>query len=402
MALEKGTGFELKIADLFKQKGYHVTHNIKLQGRSGAEHQIDVLAEYKAPLHTSRIIIEAKSYQSNIDKDIIMKLIQIQQDLSADRAILATTSDFTPGALQTASQYSNLELWDRAKITSFLGEMQLIDTSDGVKETPTNSIKMIQAQIIQSMIERYAKDQAEKRAKGGFMGRGKVEEEFVSATKFLYPYYDIDMEAQVDQLEKTGWRSKEKITKKIRSRTSVDANTGAIVFVTENGLSYRYAYLGKLTEEEINLLYYISEVKSFEKRELTALGWTTTKINKVVNSLSGKGVLEIIRTRPAVYRCARNYPSDPSVFVSLIEKYPVVDSVTDDKRLEKLVPPASIMTAFQSYWTACNVLSVDLVYYPYYAVIYERPDSSKRTEVIDGMTGQRQEHLESIIAENIL
>ena len=46
--VEKGTGFELKIARLFKQNGYHVTHDIKMKGRSGTEHQIDVLAEYKA------------------------------------------------------------------------------------------------------------------------------------------------------------------------------------------------------------------------------------------------------------------------------------------------------------------------------------------------------------------
>lgn len=402
MALEKGTGFELKIADLFKQKGYHVTHNIRLQGKSGAEHQIDVLAEYKAPLHTSRIIIEAKSYQNNIDKDIIMKLIQIQQDLSADRAILATTSEFTPGALQTASQYANLELWDRAKIASFLGEMQLIDTSDGVKQTPTNSIKMIETKVTQSIVEQYAKEQAEKRSKGGFMGRGKVEEKFLAATKFLYPYYDVDMEAQTYQVEKTGWRSKEKIVKKIRSRTSVDANTGALVFVTDNGLSYAYSFLSKLTDEEISLLYYVSTVRAFEKRELSAIGWSTGKINKVVNSLAGQGVLRMLQARPAVYGSAYAYPSDPSIFVSLMEKYPVVDSVTSEKKLEKLIPPASVITAFQSYWASCNVLSIDLVYYPYYAVIYERPDGSKRTEVIDGLTGQRQEHLEGIISASIV
>jgi len=402
VALEKGTGFELKIADLFKQKGYHVTHNVKLHGRSGAEHQIDVLAEYNAPLHTSRIIIEAKSYEANIDKDIIMKLIQIQQDISADRAILATTSEFTPGALQTASQYANLELWDRAKIASLLGEMQLIDTSDGVKQTPTNSIKMILAQVDQSTIEQYAKVQAEKRSKGGFLGRGKVEEKFLAAERFLYPYYDIDMEAQTYQVEKTGWRSKEKVVKKIRSRTSVDANTGALVFVTDNGLSYAYSFLNGLSDEEIRLLYYVSEVKAFEKRELSALGWSTGKINKVVNSLAGQGVLRMIQARPAVYASAYAYPSDPSIFVSLMEKYPVVDSLTNDKKVEKLVPPASIVTAFQSYWASCNVLSIDLVYYPYYGVIYERPDGSKRTEVVDGITGQRQERLEKIISASIV
>jgi hypothetical protein len=401
LAFQKGTGFELKITELFRQKGYHVTHNVKLKGKSGAEHQIDVLVEYKAPLHTSRIIIEAKSYQNNIEKDIVMKLIQIQQDVSADRSILATTSDFTPGALQTADQYANLELWDRTKIASFLGEMQLIDTSDGIRETHTNSIKMVQGPVTQSIVEQYGREQAEKRSKGGFMGKGKVEEKFVGATRFLYPYYDVDMEVQVDQVEKTGWRSKEKITKKIRSRTGVDANTGAIVFVTDAGLSYGYAYLSKLTNEEIRLLYYISRVNAFEKRELTALGWTTTKINKVVNSLAGQGVLQLVQARPAMYRRAYHYPSDPSVFVSLMEKYPVIDSIVEERKLEKLVPAASVITAFENYWASCNVLSIDLVYYPYFIVLYERPDGSKRKEVLDGVTGQRQEHLEGVITADI-
>lgn len=401
MAFEKGTGFELKITELFKQKGYHVTHNVKLRGKSGAEHQIDVLAEYKAPLHTSRIIIEAKSYQNNIEKDIVMKLIQIQQDVSADRAILAVTSEFTPGALQTADQYANLELWDRTKIASFLGEMQLIDTSDGIKETTANSIQTVQGPITQLIVEQYGKEQAEKRAKGGFMGRGKIEEKFVGATKFLYPYYDVDMEVQVDQVEKTGWRSKERIAKNIRSRTSVDANTGSIVFVTDNGLSYDYEYLSKLAGDEIRLLHYVSQVNAFEKRELTALGWTTTKINKVVNSLAGQGVLQLVQARPATYRCAYHYPSDPSIFVSLKEKYSVIDSNINERKLEKLIPAASIITAFQSYWVACNVLSIDLVYYPYFIALYERPDGSKRKEVIDGITGQRQEHLEGVIIADI-
>jgi len=151
-ALEKGTGFELKIAELFEKNGYHVTHDIKMKGKSGTTHQIDVLAEFKAPLHTSTVIIEVKSYKSNIDKDIIMKLIQIQQDLSADRAILATTSDFTPGALTTADQYNNLELWDGEKIASFLGKIQLMDTGDVMQESIQTTKKMVTARISHSSV----------------------------------------------------------------------------------------------------------------------------------------------------------------------------------------------------------------------------------------------------------
>ena len=146
-ALERYAEFELKIAELFEKKGYHVTRGIKMNGKSGITHQIDVLAEFIAPLHTSTVIIEAKSYKSNIDKDIIMRLIQIQQDLSADRVILATTSKFTLGARTTANQYNNLELWGREKIVSFLGKMQLMDTSNAMQESKQTTKKMIATHV---------------------------------------------------------------------------------------------------------------------------------------------------------------------------------------------------------------------------------------------------------------
>ncbi|MCD6126578.1 MAG: restriction endonuclease, partial [Thaumarchaeota archaeon] len=66
---ERGLALEELVAKIFRAKGYDVKHNIKLMGRSGVEHQIDVYAEYKAPLHTSRIVVECKSYDKPIDKD---------------------------------------------------------------------------------------------------------------------------------------------------------------------------------------------------------------------------------------------------------------------------------------------------------------------------------------------
>lgn len=401
-SLEKGTGFELKIADLFKQKGYHVTHNIKMTGRSGATHQIDVLAQFTAPLHTSSVIIEAKSYQSNIDKDIIMKLVQIQQDLSIDRAILATTSDFTPGALQTAQQYSNVELWDRKKITSLLGEIELLDTGDITKETSLSSVKRVEEKFTLEQIQQYAQEIANKKSKGGLFGKGKIEEKVLGVTKFLYPYYDVDMEAKVRKTEKTGWFSKEDVVTTVESKTGVDANTGAIIHVTDLGISYEYSYLGGLDSDEIYLLYYVSGVKSFEKRSLSAIGWPTTRINKVVNSLAGKGILVQTSTRPAIYKSANVYPNDPSIFLSLSESFPVTEKPTSDKKIDSTLSPASIITAFQNYWSACNVRTIDLIYYPFYGIMYQRDDGTKRFEVIDGVKGTRHEYLERIVSPTIM
>jgi hypothetical protein len=396
-ALEKGTGFELKIVELFEKNGYRVTHDIKMKGKSGTTHQIDVLAEFKSPLHTSIIIIEAKSYQSNIDKDIIMKLIQIQQDLSADRAILATTSDFTPGALTTADQYNNLELWDGEKIASFLGKMQLMDTGDVMQESKPTAKKMVTALVSSEQITQYANETIEKRSKGGFMGKGKIIENVVGVKKFLYPYYDVDMDAKIRKEEKTGWRSTEESIQTISSRTGVDAVTGALIHLDTKGVDYFFSYLSKLDEEEIRLLRYVAKIKLFEKRNLSALGWSAGKIGKIVNSLCGKGVLQQTNARPATYGKVYQYPLDPSDFQSIMEEYQVIPFDSDDKTIEPEISPASIETAFSRYWDGCKINSIDVVYYPYYAIAYGKEDGTKRIEVIDGMNGNRQEYLDALI-----
>ena len=122
--VEKGTSLEADIAELFRRSGYAVEHNARIKGRSGAAHQIDVLASYDAPFHKSTVLIEAKNHRSNIDKDTVMKLAAIRDDLSAGHAILATTSGFTPGALKTASVHGNLDLWDGQKTAALLGGMR--------------------------------------------------------------------------------------------------------------------------------------------------------------------------------------------------------------------------------------------------------------------------------------
>jgi len=84
---EKGLALEEFVARIFRAKGYKVKHNFKLIGCSGVEHQIDVYAEYKAPLHTSGII-ECESYNKPVDKDIVMKLVYEVEDLGVNKGIL--------------------------------------------------------------------------------------------------------------------------------------------------------------------------------------------------------------------------------------------------------------------------------------------------------------------------
>src|SRR5919201_5175633 len=132
--LERGTAFELQLRRLFEAHGYRALHNVRLTGRSGAEHQIDVLAELELPLQTVRLVVEAKAYDQPVDKDALLKLTQIVDDLGADRGVLATTSYFTPGALKMA-EGRNVDLWDRDHVSRLLGEAALGLAEDGVGES---------------------------------------------------------------------------------------------------------------------------------------------------------------------------------------------------------------------------------------------------------------------------
>ena len=96
--LDRGIAFELQLHALFEAHGYRALHDVRLAGRSGAEHQVDVYAELVTPLQVIRVIVEAKAHEQPVDKDALLKLQQIVDDLGADRGVLATTSGFTSGA----------------------------------------------------------------------------------------------------------------------------------------------------------------------------------------------------------------------------------------------------------------------------------------------------------------
>jgi hypothetical protein len=133
---------ELLVAELFRSHGYEARHNIWLRGRSGVKHQIDVYAEYRAPLHTDRIIVECKAYERPVDKDRVMKLAQIVQDLGAEKGILVTTSRFTSAAEATARGL-NIDLWDCATLARMLSR----DSVKIAAQTPGSMVRHLQPVI---------------------------------------------------------------------------------------------------------------------------------------------------------------------------------------------------------------------------------------------------------------
>ncbi len=396
MSYDKGLSLELVVADLFKKNGYTVVHNVKKKGRSGVEHKIDVWAEYGAPFHTSIIIIEAKPYQEQIDKDKIMKFVQIVDDLKVDRGIFVTTSDFTPGALMTVEQHNNIELWNRDKLVKLVGQLQILSSDQGVVEKIQSEIKMVAPRISYQQVEQYATEQIKKKAKGGLFGAGKVMEKLQSIKLILYPYYDLTIRATVRQTEKTGLISKKEVEKTIQCKISLDAVTCELVDVTNKGLSYRYAYLSRLTDEEAKLLRFLGGKKDFDVRTVMELGYDESKVRGIINGFLGKGVAEAGQTSrlPEYYIVRVEYPHDPSKLNSLRELLPINDYTEQTGRvIEPRIESASVSKAIENYWEAVKVDDITTVYYPFYEMRYEREDGSNMLEATDGISGTLNEHI---------
>ncbi len=400
----KGLDLELIIADLFRKNGYTVVHNLKKAGKSGVVHQIDVYAEYKAPLHTSAIVIEAKSYEQPIDKDQIMKFVQIVDDLNADRGIFVTTSDFVASAIMTASQYSNIELWDRGKITSLVGALQLASSpsSNGKSSEPTNravknKVRTVPAKLSYEQVQLYASEQVKKKAKGGFLGAGKVIEEVKDTALVLYPYYDLGMKVTVQHVEKTGLLKSEAVNKIVPCRVSIDALSGGIVNVVNTGLSYDYA-LPQITSDEAAILRIFRG--GFEMKTILGVGLGEAKTKRLVNGLLTRGVLRASSTKPIVYSLTRPYPEDPTRLNSLREVFQIseiaIETNNRTKIIDPQIEPALVSNMIESYLNA-KVEDIDLTFYPYYEIWYRRPDGSTRIEVLDGITGNSSERIANII-----
>jgi hypothetical protein len=90
---------------LGKQSGVTIIghgRDCKIKGKSGIEHQIDVLTSHSDGLHTYLTDIECKYWNKNIDKDIVMKVDSIVKDCNFSKGIIVSKKGFTPDTIKYA------------------------------------------------------------------------------------------------------------------------------------------------------------------------------------------------------------------------------------------------------------------------------------------------------------
>ena len=94
---------ELVNADVLKTTD--VQHNVKLKGRSGQVHQIDVYWEYEIAGSKHKVAIECKNYNKTVGIGKVRDFYGVLCDLNNVAGIIVTKIGYQKGAKEYASEY---------------------------------------------------------------------------------------------------------------------------------------------------------------------------------------------------------------------------------------------------------------------------------------------------------
>jgi hypothetical protein len=82
-----------------------VRHNVKVRGRSGVEHQIDVFWEFRQAGVTHRVLIECKNHASNLTMEKARNFHSVVQDIGNCIGIMVTKTGYQSGAADYCRAY---------------------------------------------------------------------------------------------------------------------------------------------------------------------------------------------------------------------------------------------------------------------------------------------------------
>ena len=82
-----------------------VQHNVKLKGKSGCNHQIDVYWEYEIAGNKHRVAIECKNYNSQVEVSNVRDFKGVLDDLNNVNGIMVSAQGYQSGAKKYAEEY---------------------------------------------------------------------------------------------------------------------------------------------------------------------------------------------------------------------------------------------------------------------------------------------------------
>ncbi len=76
--------------------------NCKCTGKTGVEHQIDVLLSHSDGIHTYKTAVECKYWNQKVNKDVVMKISEIVEDCGFNKGVIVSKKGFTQDAITYA------------------------------------------------------------------------------------------------------------------------------------------------------------------------------------------------------------------------------------------------------------------------------------------------------------
>ena len=136
--MNPSTDFELftqriyqKLVDNDVLKPTKVQHNVKLKGKSGCEHQIDVYWEYEIAGNMHRVAIECKNYDSLVPVGKVRDFHGVLSDLNNVNGIMVSKKGFQEGAKKYAAEYGiSLKELRRPRWNEIIGSITTIVHAD--------------------------------------------------------------------------------------------------------------------------------------------------------------------------------------------------------------------------------------------------------------------------------
>jgi Restriction endonuclease len=127
---ESGRALEERVTAYFAGHGYRVRPNAIVPGRSGASHEIDVLADKADELTTVTIAVECKAWRQPIEKDVVAKLDMVIRDAGINKGILVCPGGWRAGA-EAMARDLGIELWGPSEVEHHLGAEAFVGTRPG-------------------------------------------------------------------------------------------------------------------------------------------------------------------------------------------------------------------------------------------------------------------------------
>ncbi len=351
-----------RIVRLLKSRGYRVRPDVTMEGRSGRRYEIHAYAEYRAPLHTSRIAVMCLDRREPIGPDEVQELLQILEDLELDRGVIATTSWFTPEAMEAAGR--RILLWDGPRVEELTRDLPRVGAFPHelrIYHLPPRLELTRAVERIQGLLRRP------------LVGR---KERLASRVALIYlPVYEFTARSLEGGVE---------------GFAGVDALTGDLL-ISGEGEVRRIILPEDLTDTELTVLAGLRGGPTLVEDLADSLGLDLDTVDATVRALAGRGLVddsEVERVSMRIHLpgvegstsllgagVRRGRPRD-----RLLEpKMPVGEAA---KRLELLL--------------GVEATGPRMVFLPYYYAVAER-DGARRVVAVDGIWGREARRVEEVI-----